>query len=110
MQSWNTTGVALYYSRRYRDAIAALVKSEENNGRQMHPLNALFLAMAYHQVGDRVRAEEYWESAEEIVGKLDAKDSELTRFRDEAQQLIFAEPAKQTVGGSAQAQSPGNAK
>jgi tetratricopeptide (TPR) repeat protein len=110
IQSWNTHGVALYYSGCYREAIAALEKSEEFNGGQMHPMNALFLAMAHHQVGDRVRAEEYWESAEEIVGQLDAKDSDLTRFRNEARQLIFAEPAKQVVGGSAQAHSPGNAK
>jgi tetratricopeptide (TPR) repeat protein len=49
----NTLGVALYRAERFREAIVALTESE---ALRKEPMNTVFLALAYHKLGQREKA------------------------------------------------------
>src|SRR5262249_33140275 len=88
---WNTLGVALYRVGEYREAVPALEKSEELGRGQEFGFNALFLAMARWQLGERDLARACFDQAVAWIEKNKPDDSELRQFRAEAEGLLSAE-------------------
>jgi tetratricopeptide (TPR) repeat protein len=89
--NWNTLGVARYRAGDYRGAIAALEKSEELGKGSEFGFNALFLAMARWQLGQRDQADRLYDEAVGWAEKSKPNDDELRRFRIEAGKLLQAE-------------------
>jgi serine/threonine protein kinase/predicted Zn-dependent protease len=88
---WNTLGVALYRAGDYREAIAALEKAEELGRGREFGFNALFLAMARWQLGERDDARAWYERAIAWIDKNKPDDNELRQFRAEADGLLRVE-------------------
>jgi serine/threonine protein kinase len=88
---WNTLGVALYRVGDYREAIAALEKSEELGHGQEFGFNALFLAMARWQLGECDDARACYDRAVAWIEKNKPDDNELRQFRTEAEGLLRVE-------------------
>jgi tetratricopeptide (TPR) repeat protein len=90
---WNTLGVAHYRAGEWEAAIKALEEAETLAPAKYFGFNALFLAMCHHQLGDSVKAKDYYDRAvlwcQENQGKLSAAhQEELKRFRAEAEERV----------------------
>jgi serine/threonine protein kinase/Flp pilus assembly protein TadD len=85
---WNTLGVARYRAGEHRAAIAALEKAEELGRGQEFGFNALFLAMAHWQLGERDEARRWYDRAVAWIEEEKPGDEELRRFRAEAEGLL----------------------
>ena len=88
--NWNTLGLARYRAGDYRGAIAALEKSEELGKGSEFGFNAVFLAMAHSQLGERDRAHHLYDEAVRWMDKNKPDDDELRRFRTEAAEVLLA--------------------
>jgi WD40 repeat protein/serine/threonine protein kinase/tetratricopeptide (TPR) repeat protein len=55
----NTLGAILYRAGRYHEAVARLKEAMTASGGQGSPEDWVFLAMAYHQLGEKTRAKEF---------------------------------------------------
>jgi serine/threonine protein kinase/Flp pilus assembly protein TadD len=84
----NTLGVAEYRVGNWKEAIAALEKSEQLAPGKYFAFNAFFLAMAHCQLGYKEHARKEFEQAVKWMEKKDPKNDELLRFRDEAKALL----------------------
>jgi tetratricopeptide (TPR) repeat protein len=86
--SWNTVGVARYYAGDVEGAVEALLKSMQLAQGGM-VVDWLFLAMAYHRLGDAQSAGFWHQRAvlwmDEHPGEYDV---EFDRFRAEADELL----------------------
>jgi tetratricopeptide (TPR) repeat protein len=80
-------GVSRYRAGDYRAAITDLGKAEELGHRQDFGVNAVFIAMARWQLGERDEARRWYEKAVEWM-KTKPNDDELRRFRSEAAVLL----------------------
>lgn len=90
---WNTLGVAQYRAGEYAAAVSSLEKAEELSGGAQtagvtFACDALFLAMAHWQMGDKDDAHKWYNEGVEWIDKKRPTDKELARFREEAQLLI----------------------
>jgi tetratricopeptide (TPR) repeat protein len=85
---WNTLGVASYRAGDYKNAIAALEKSEKLARERYFGHNALFLAMAHWQLGQREQARTCYDRAVGWMEKNKSSDPDLLRFRTEAAGLL----------------------
>jgi serine/threonine protein kinase/tetratricopeptide (TPR) repeat protein len=89
-ENWNTLGVAQIRAGDPKAAIVSLEKSMElRNGGNSFDL--FFLAMAYWQLGDRQKAQSFYDQAVTWMDKNAPKDEELIRFRAEALHLMTVE-------------------
>jgi serine/threonine protein kinase/Tfp pilus assembly protein PilF len=86
----NTLGVAQYRARNWKTAIETLEKAEELAPGTYFTFNAFFLAMAHWQLGEKEEAQKWHQKAIEWMDKNKPKDSELRRFREEAETLLNA--------------------
>jgi tetratricopeptide (TPR) repeat protein len=86
---WSTLGAAQYRAGDWRTAIETLKKSEElRPGRSTMCINALFLAMAYWQLGERDTSLQWYGKAVEWMDKQQTEDTQLHRIRAEAEELL----------------------
>src|SRR5262249_1064610 len=92
----NTFGIAHYRLGKYREAVEALMQCEQRNAAQKLdslPANLAFLAMAYHRLGQRDKAQTYLSRLREMMKKAHwTQDEEAQIFLREAEAL-FSEPA-----------------
>jgi eukaryotic-like serine/threonine-protein kinase len=86
--AWNTVGVAYYRANDWKNAIAALEKSEKLAPGELVAANGFFLAMSYQQLGEKGKAQEWYGKAVEWMDKRLPKDPELLQFRAEASQVL----------------------
>jgi tetratricopeptide (TPR) repeat protein len=86
--NWTTLGVACYRAGNYREAIAALARSEQLGHGTKSSFNAFFLAMAHWQMGQPDAARQWYDRAIQCMEKHDPKHHELRRFRAEAAALL----------------------
>src|SRR5262249_39528478 len=86
----NTLGVAHYRAGNWQSAIDELKTSEELEPGKYLAHNALFLAMAYWQLGERAQAHQWFNRATSWRDQNPASpyDSELQRFRPEGDSLL----------------------
>jgi serine/threonine protein kinase/Flp pilus assembly protein TadD len=92
---WNTLGVASSRAGDYKNAIVALEKAEKLAPKRYLGLNALFLAMAHWQLGEKDKARRWYDQAVGWMEKNKSSDPDLLQFRTEAAQLLgisFADP------------------
>jgi tetratricopeptide (TPR) repeat protein len=94
---WNTLGVAYYRSGEWKTAIRALEESQKLEPDKNLGFNALILAMCHHELGDPLKAKDYYDRAvrwcDERQAKLSAQQQqELKAFRTELEALIKAPP------------------
>jgi superkiller protein 3 len=83
----NTLGAAHYRAGDWKGAIDALEKSMElRNGGDS--VDWFFLAMAHWQLGQKVKARDWYDRAVQWMEKNQAKNEELGRFRAEASELL----------------------
>jgi serine/threonine protein kinase/WD40 repeat protein len=94
----NTLGVAYYRASRYRDAVDALRPNLDRQDDKGLAFDLYFLAMSYQQLGETVRARDYYDWAVRWVGAQrdlpPGQQEELTLFRAEAAELLRMEPKK----------------
>jgi serine/threonine protein kinase/Tfp pilus assembly protein PilF len=83
----NTLGIAQYRAKEWEAAIETLQKAEELAPGSYLAYNAVFLAMAHWQLGDKELARKEYEQAIEWMEKK-PKNDELRRFRAEAEELL----------------------
>src|SRR5262249_23267004 len=88
---WNTLGVAQYRASDWKDAIAALEKSNELLKGNELSFNAFFLAMGHWQQGNKDKAREWYDRAVVWMAKNNPQDEELRRFEAEAEALLKIE-------------------
>jgi WD40 repeat protein/tetratricopeptide (TPR) repeat protein len=86
---FNTYGAALYRAGRHHQAIACLREGIAADGRQDLPQDWLFLAMAYHRLGDRDEARRW---LDRLPGLGATSDPEVEVLRREAEALIRLDP------------------
>jgi eukaryotic-like serine/threonine-protein kinase len=86
--AWNTVGVAYYRAGDWKNAIAALEKSEKLAPGELVAANGFFLAMSYRQLGEKGKAQEWYDKAVKWMDEKQPKDSELLQFRAEASQAL----------------------
>jgi serine/threonine protein kinase/Flp pilus assembly protein TadD len=84
---WNTLGVARYRKGDWRGAIDALEKAAKFNKGNEQPVDGLFLAMAYWQLGEHRKATTWYETAVRLLQKRRPTEEER-RFRAEAAALV----------------------
>jgi tetratricopeptide (TPR) repeat protein len=88
----NTLGVAYYRDRRYRDAVDALRPNLQRQDDKGLAFDLYFLAMSYQQLGETVRAKDYYTWAVRWVGAQrdlpPGHQEELAQFRAEAAKLL----------------------
>ena len=85
--SWNTLGVAYYRAGKWKEAIAALEKSQSfKPGGEA--FDSIFLAMAHQQLGENDKARAWYDKAVGWIEKNKPLDDELQRFRAEAAELL----------------------
>jgi hypothetical protein len=88
----NTLGVAYYRAGRYRDAVDALRPNLDRQDDKGLAFDLYFLAMSYHQLGETVRARDYYDWAVRWVGAQrdlpPGHQEELAQFRAEAAKLL----------------------
>jgi tetratricopeptide (TPR) repeat protein len=91
---WNTLGAVQYRRGQWTVAIAALHKSIDlrkgGDGNDW-----FFLAMAHWQVGEKVKAREWFDRAVQWMDKNQPKNEELLRIRAEAAELLGIEKKKE---------------
>jgi tetratricopeptide (TPR) repeat protein len=85
---WNMLGVACYRAGEYKNAVAALEKSEELTPGRSLGSNALFLAMAYWRLGQQEQARRWYGRAVGWMEKNKSSDPELLKYRNEAAKLL----------------------
>jgi tetratricopeptide (TPR) repeat protein len=91
---WHALGVARYRAGDPMAALAALMKSiEQSKGGDAS--GSLFLAMAFHQLGQRTEARQHYDRAvawmeqnDQALERNPQHAEELRRFRDEAEQVL----------------------
>lgn len=83
----NTLGVAHYRVGDWKAAIAALEKSMAVSGGG-DANDWLVLAMAQWQLGEQVRARQYYQQAIDWIDQHQSKEEQLGRFRAEAAELL----------------------
>jgi tetratricopeptide (TPR) repeat protein len=88
----NTLGVAYYRASRYRDAVDALRRNLDRQDDKGLAFDLYFLAMSYQQLGETVRARDYYDWAVRWVGAQrdfpPGHREELDQFRAEAAKLL----------------------
>jgi serine/threonine protein kinase/tetratricopeptide (TPR) repeat protein len=89
---WNTLGVAYYRAGDWKGAIAALEKAEELARGKSLGYNAVFLAMAHWQLGEKDKARQWYDRAVGWMEENKSNDPELLQFRAEAAQLLGLPP------------------
>jgi WD40 repeat protein/Tfp pilus assembly protein PilF len=92
---WNTLGVALYRAGEYKEAIEALLKSEELGKSRNLAGNGLFLAMAHWELGEKetarqrlARSNEWFQKNRDELKKNAPLEEEFSRFQKEAVELM----------------------
>jgi Flp pilus assembly protein TadD len=85
---WNTLGVASYRAGDYKNAIVALEKAEELAPGRCLGHNALVLAMAHWQLGQREQARTWYDRAVGWMEKNPSSDPDLLQLRTEAARLL----------------------
>ena len=89
----STLGAAHYRARDWKAAIAALEQSRAmREGGDAHEW--FFLAMAHWQLGEKVKAREWYDRAAKWMEKHPPGSDELRRFRAEAADVLSAKPKK----------------
>ena len=90
---WTTLGVAYYQTGDWKNAIAALEKSETLAPGRFTVVNGFFLAMGYWQLGEKEKARSFYDKAVHAMSTSSRiTHQELTRFRIEAAQLLGIPP------------------
>jgi serine/threonine protein kinase len=89
---WTTLGVACYRAGDWKNAIAALEKSEALAPGRFAGINGFFLALAHWQLGEKEKARQLYDRAAQWMDKNEPKNENLRRFRAEAVELL--EPNK----------------
>jgi tetratricopeptide (TPR) repeat protein len=84
---WLTLGVAQYRAREWEAAKDALQKSMDRWGGG-YALQWFVMAMTHWQLGDKVKAREFYNRAVDNMDKYHARDEGLRRFRQEAEELL----------------------
>ncbi|MGE5193480.1 MAG: hypothetical protein ACM3U2_13385, partial [Deltaproteobacteria bacterium] len=84
----NTLGVAYYRAAQWNAAIETLTRSEELYRGDNFSHNALFIAMAHWQRGDKDQARKAYAAALVWIEKFAPRNDELLRFRAEAASLL----------------------
>ncbi|MFN0006464.1 MAG: protein kinase domain-containing protein [Planctomycetota bacterium] len=87
--TWNTLGVALYYSGDLEGAVEALRRSVQVQGAG-HVVDWLFLAMSHQKLGRTGEARIWYEHAVDWMRTQSGVAAEVTRFRAEAD-AVFAQ-------------------
>jgi serine/threonine protein kinase/Flp pilus assembly protein TadD len=95
--AWNTLGVASYRAGDWKDAIAALEKSEALAPGKALAYNAVFLAMAHWKLGEKEKSRKWYDRAVGWMEKNRPKDPEISQFRAEAAQLLGVADPKAPV-------------
>src|SRR5262249_39242820 len=95
----NTLGLVYYRSGRYRQAAEAFEQGVTADSDGMPLSDLLFLAMCYHHLGDRARAEAYYQKAvkpleDSRVWSSFAEMEELASVRAEAEAMLGKEGQK----------------
>jgi serine/threonine protein kinase len=85
---WNTLGVSHYRAGNWRAAVEALQRSAQLFGDTGIGFNAVFLAMAQWQLGNRDEAHRHYEAVLRWMRDNDGGDEELRRFCQEAATLL----------------------
>src|SRR5262249_7524225 len=85
---WNTLGMAHYRAGDWKAAGEARTKSEELSPGTSLAFNAIFLAMAYWQLGEKDQARQWYAKAVAWMAKNGPQNEELKRFRAEAEELL----------------------
>jgi uncharacterized protein HemY len=86
---WTTLGVAHYRAGAWKDATAALEKSEAAVPGVFTAVNAFFLAMAYWQMGEKEKGRKWYATAlESMKTASQPTGRELAQFRSEASHLL----------------------
>jgi tetratricopeptide (TPR) repeat protein len=98
--SWRVLGVARYRAGDGRGALAALEKSIQLFADRPEParrggLDAIFLAMAHWQLGEREEARRWYDRAVGWTEQHRPRDEELRRFRAEAAALLGVQEKKE---------------
>jgi serine/threonine protein kinase/WD40 repeat protein len=95
----NTLGVAYYRDSRYRDAVDALRPNLQRQDDKGLAFDLYFLAMSYQQLGETVRARDYYDWAVRWVGAQrdlpPGHQEELAQFRAEAAKLLGIKEKKE---------------
>ena len=91
---WNRLGIAYYRAGDCGNAITALQKSEELSSGQFLGHNALFLAMAHWQRGEKEKARQWYDRAIGWIEENKPGDPHIPQFRAEATQLLGLVDAK----------------
>ena len=99
---WQTLGIAQYRAANWPAAVAALNRSIELRSRR-GPASWLFLAMAHWQLGEREKAQAWYDKATQWFVENKLAREELLRLRAEAQEVI-----KQSPGSQASEPADGN--
>jgi len=86
--SWHVLGWARYRNGAWKDSIADLEKSIEVRNDGGDSWHWFFLAMARWQLGEKVKAREWYDRAVEWMVKNQPKHEELRRFQAEAAELL----------------------
>jgi tetratricopeptide (TPR) repeat protein len=87
---WSTLGTAAYRGGDFEEAIIDLEKAVQLEGGGSS-YDFFFQAMAEHQVGNVVAARRYYAHAVQWMDEHDPQNSELLRFRAEAEPLLGLE-------------------
>ena len=86
---WTTLGAAHYRAGDWKEAIAAIEKSETVAPGRFTAVNFLILAMAHWQLGEKEKARECYEKAVRSMEQgSQSVTGDLERFRREASQLV----------------------
>jgi tetratricopeptide (TPR) repeat protein len=85
---WITLGVAYYRIGDWKNAIAALEKSETLAPGRFTDINGFFLAMSQWQLGEKEEVRKWYDKAVAWMEKNDPKNEELRRFQAEAEELL----------------------
>jgi tetratricopeptide (TPR) repeat protein len=94
---WLIRGIVHYRAGQWDAAVRALEKAEELAPGKYFGFNAFFLAMSHHQLGNPVKAGDYYDRAvawtQRVQGQRSAiQQNDLKRFRAEAQALLKRSP------------------
>jgi serine/threonine protein kinase len=86
-ENWITLGVAQYGARDYRNAVLSLEKAIRGPYR-FSGYSALYLAMAYWQLGQKDKASHWYARAIDQMEKRELRDLEHARHRRDAELLM----------------------
>ena len=89
----NTLGIAYYRVGKYQEAVDTLERSDKL--RKEFPQDLAFLAMAYHQLGQKEQARATLAWLREVMKQPRwAKDAEAQGFLREAEEVLNTNPAE----------------